>query len=136
MPIEFNGKTYPLVSNDKMTPGEIDAVERVTGLTFQKIRYMGSMCVCDHNVGAHTHRDEEGRVTDDSSCLAEGCPCGAHAADLPTRVSTAFVWVAIKRSEPTTTFEQINSASVDELKISATDEDAAVDPTQPSQSEE
>jgi len=114
-----------------MTPGEVDAIERVTGLTFQKIRRLGDQCVCDHPSGTHVHRDAEGVQTADTSCTAAGCSCDAHSADLPMRISTAFAWVSIRRQMPAVTFQEVSDTPLSELE----DEDApavdVVDPTVP-----
>jgi len=129
MPIQFQGETYPMVAQDKMTPGEIDAVERATGLTFQKIRRMGETCVCDHGVRDHTHLDDQGEQTDDTSCKV--CTdCDQHQPDLPSRISTAFVWVSIKRVNPAVKFSDVSDAPMTELFQPDAEEPAAEpDPT-------
>jgi hypothetical protein len=129
MPIGYNGNTYPLVSQDKMTPGEIDAVERVTGLTLQKIRRMGATCVCDHDVSTHLHKDDDGEQTDDTSCTE--CSCVQHSGDVPTRVTTAFMWVSVKRGEPTLKYGDFADAPLSDWNITAEPEDEGTDPTEP-----
>lgn len=127
MPIQFNGESYPVISQDKMTPGEIDAVERATGLTFQRITRLGQTCVCSHGAGFHRHLDGEGQPSDDTSCSVEDCDCEQHEADLPTRVSTAFMWVSIKRGNPAVKYDEVANTPLAELNVTA--EDVASDPT-------
>ena len=87
MPVGYAGKSYPLVPQDKMMPSEIDAVERATGLTLQKIRRMGETCVCEHGLKAHTHKDDAGEEDKtDRSCTE--CDCEQHSGDMPIRVTT------------------------------------------------
>lgn len=128
MPIGYCGKTYPLVSMDKMLPSEIDAVERVTGLTLQKIRRMGETCVCDHGMKAHTHKDDSGdQDTGDTSCAE--CDCEQHQGDVPMRVNTAFAWVSVKRGDPSVKYTEFADAPISDWEVEdATDE---ADPTQP-----
>ena len=127
MSIGFDGKTYPLVSQDKMMPSELDAVERVTGLTLQKIRRMGEMCVCEHGVKAHTHRDDSGDQVDDTSCVE--CDCDQHQGDVPMRVMTAFAWVSVKRGDPSVKYADFADGPLADWDVE--DDDAEADPTQP-----
>jgi len=129
MPIGYAGKSYPFVPEDKMMPSEIDAVERATGLTLQKIRRMGQTCVCEHGVKAHTHKDAAGEEdTTDRSC--EECDCPQHEGDVPTRVSTAFAWISVKRAVPALKYSDFADAPISDWEV---EDDAAEveDPTQP-----
>jgi hypothetical protein len=126
MLIEFRGKKSPFIPQDKLTPGEIDAVERVTDLTFQKIRRLGDVCVCDHNVSAHRHKDDAAEFTDDLSCTI--CDCEGHQANLPTRVSTALMWVSIKRADPSVKYSDVSDCPLDEINL---EDEGSADPTEP-----
>ena len=126
MPVGYAGKSYPLVPQDKMMPSEIDAVERATGLTLQKIRRMGETCVCEHGVKAHTHKDDAGEVDEkDTSCTE--CDCPQHSGDVPMRVTTAFAWVSVKRGDPSVKYADFADAPLSDWEVEGEDED----PTQP-----
>lgn len=128
MPMNYKGKQFDVVSPDKMTPGEVDAIERATGLTFQKIRRMGETCVCDHSMRDHAHKDDAGDVVaDDTSCTV--CDCPQHEGDVPTRVTTAFMWVSIKRADMSVKFADVADQPMDSFAAEGSD---APDPTQPS----
>ncbi len=126
MQITFRGVAYPVIPQDKLTPGEIDAVERATDLTFQKIRRMGDLCVCGHGSSAHRHRDDAGEFTDDTACTS--CDCASHTSDLPTRISTAFMWVSIRRADPAVKFADVSDTPADEIGFS--DAEGSADPTE------
>jgi hypothetical protein len=112
VPINYGGKQFDVVSPDKMTPGEVDAIERATGLTFQKIRRMGETCVCEHGMRDHTHKDDAGDVVeDDTSCTV--CSCEKHEGDVPTRVNTALMWVSIKRGDMSVKFSDVSNQPMD-----------------------
>lgn len=128
MQVTFKGKTVPFVSQDKMTPGEIDAVERVTDLTLQRIRRLGETCVCGHGLDPHRHKDDAGKFTDDTSCAS--CECDQHVPDLPTRISTAFLWIALRRDDPSVKFADVSNVPQDEL-IFINDEPVDANPTDP-----
>lgn len=128
MAIRFNGESYPAIDMARLTPGEADAVERVTGLTLNKIKRMGSTCVCEHDVKAHTHKDAAGEQTDDTSCTS--CSCDEHESDLPSRVNTAFIWISIKRKSPAVTYREVADQALEDFNDAA--EEPPVDPTQSS----
>jgi hypothetical protein len=129
MAIKFHGETYPAIDMGRLTPGETDAIERVTGLTLPKIKRMGSTCVCEHDVKAHTHKGDDGEQTDDTSCTS--CDCDEHESDLPSRVNTAFMWIAIKRKSPTVAFKEVADQAFEDFQGA---EEEAADPTVPSPS--
>jgi hypothetical protein len=131
MSYSINGISFDMVAQDKMTPAEIDAVERVTGLTFTKISRLGQTCVCEHSLTVtHIHKDAEGTVVrENTACVA--CDCDQFWPDLPTRVTTAFIWVSAKRAIPTITFEEVGAIPLDALGDDAAQAVVAVDPTQP-----
>jgi hypothetical protein len=131
MPINYGGKQYDIVSPDKMTPGEVDAVERATGLTFQKIRRMSDTCVCEHGLRDHTHKDDQGDIDkSDTSCTS--CSCEKHEGDVPTRVTTAFMWVSVKRGDMSVKFSDVSDQPMDGLISEDVD---VADPTVQPQSE-
>lgn len=138
MSYSIDGTTFDMVAQDKMTPAEIDAVERVSGLTFTKITRLGQTCVCDHSLTVtHLHKDADGTVKrDETSCAA--CDCDQFWPDLPTRVTTAFVWVSAKRAIPTITYDEVAAIPLDNLSgdESAAEQAPPVDPTQPLPAEE
>jgi hypothetical protein len=119
MPVLFEGEPYPIIAQDKLTPGEIDAVERATGLTLQKMRRMGQTCVCEHDYTLHAHKDAAGEQdAEDTSCTA--CGCLEHEGDQPSRVTTAFIWVSIRRVKANVTFANV-SGSVLEMEADPED---------------
>ena len=127
MKITFRGVTTEFVSQDKMTPGEIDAVERATGLTFGKIQRMGQTCVCDHPLDAHRHKDDvTGDVTDVTSCAR--CACEEFGPDVPSRVSTAFIWVSLRRADLTLKFADVSDAEGLTIVQDAVEADPTVAP--------
>lgn len=128
MAIKFKGETYPAIDMGRLTPGETDAVERVTQLTLPKIKRMGSTCVCEHDMKAHEHKDDDGELdTADISCTK--CDCAEHESDLPSRVNTAFMWIAIKRKSPGVTFKDVADQAFEDFGGA---EGEAPDPTVPS----
>lgn len=140
MPVQYNGTTYPILTQDKLTLGEVAAVERVTGLTLTKIRRLGEKCVCGHGVPDHLRIGEDGEKTlQDTSCKV--CDdCGRHEADMPTQVTSAFIWVSVKRGDHEVKFSDIEAAE-DLFDVPVSDEPAEesadeVDPTQPDPPEE
>lgn len=135
MKISFRGQTVDFVPQDKMTPGEVDAVERATDLTFQRIRRLGETCVCGHGLAPHRHKDDAGEFTGDTACTE--CDCARHISDMPTRISTAYMWVSIKRADPSVKFADVANTPQDELTV-VDDEPEAVDanPTDPPPGEE
>lgn len=115
--MKFNGEQFDPIPTDKLTPAEVDAVERVTGMTLPAIRRAGDTCVCGHGSKDHEHKDEQGEQTDDTACTV--CSCPEHSADVRMSVNTAFMWVAIKRTQPTVTFAQVQATPM----VSFTDDD-------------
>ena len=127
--VKFRGTEAALVQLEKMAPAEVDAVERVTGLTFRKIQFKSKSCACDHSLDAHMHRDDDGELdTTKSDCTQDGCGCDEFEPDLPTIVDTALAWVALKRANPTLSFSEVNAAPLDEFEFTAGGD---VDPTGP-----
>lgn len=128
MQITFRGKQYPFVPQDRLTPGEIDAVERATGLTFGRIQRSGQTCVCDHPRKDHQHKDDTtGEFTDVTTC--DRCDCEEFAPDVLSRVSTAFLWVSLRRGDMTLKFSDV--LEDESLVISPDDEpDPTVAPDQ------
>ena len=127
--VTYAGQSVPLLAQEKMTPGEIDAIERVTGLTFQKIRRMSDTCVCAHGAKVHLHRNGAGDLDPtDTSCGT--CDCDEHEPDLPISVGTAVVWVSVRRVIATVQFSDIESVPQDELYADL-EPDVVADPTEP-----
>jgi hypothetical protein len=126
--ITFRDISAPSVLVNRLTPGEVDAVERATQLTLGKIRRMGSTCVCDHPQTAHLHKGDDGEVRADVTSCDRDCGCEEFAPDLPARFGTALMWVSLKRVEPTLKFADVND-SVDALTVDEVeDEDPQVAP--------
>lgn len=126
--IGYAGGVYPLIAPDKMTPGEIDSVERNTGLTMQKIRRMGETCVCEHQSADHTYKDAAGEIdTSDTSCSR--CSCPKHEADVPMRINTAFAYISLRRCLPTLRFDEFADAPFADWNVE--DEEGAPVPTEP-----
>lgn len=121
MSFSFDGTQFEMIQPDLMTPGEIDAVERVTGLTFQKISRLGQTCVCEHARVVHAQVAED-------AVKCGGCDCDQFEPDMPTRVSSAFTWVSLKRVKPDARFEDIADAPLSTLHIDA---ESPADPTPP-----
>jgi hypothetical protein len=115
------------ISQDKLTPGEIDAIERATGLTLAKIRRMGDTCVCEHPASAHQHKDDATGDLSNGTCTR--CDCPGHEGDVPSRVSTAFIWISLRRAYPTLKFSDVSDVEGSDLSTVAEDE-VAEDPTE------
>lgn len=134
MPFHYKGQTFDAVPREKMTPGEIDWVERVTGLTYKKITYLANRCVCEHLATAHLHYiDVEGESQIDpknQTCGDSGCDCEGFDPDLPNRVTYAFLLVAAKRNDPSVNWDDAMNAAQDEWTYERTPEPP--DPTPPS----
>lgn len=131
MAIRFQGQDYPAIDMGRLTPGEADAVERVTGMTLNKIKRAGATCVCEHGVKEHTHKDDAGNQTDDTSCTK--CECEEHESDLPSRVNTAFIWISIKRKLPSVSYKDVADQAFEDFQGPGDD---VADPTDPSQSQD
>jgi hypothetical protein len=126
--IVFAGADHAIVSPDKFTLGEIAAVERVTGMTFPKLQRRGRMCVCEHDKKLHEHVDAEGVETEDTACTS--CACEAHESDLPQTITAAFLWVSVKRGNPSATFSQIEALTPSDLIVDDAPAEVVVpDPT-------
>lgn len=140
MPVQYNGAVYPILTQDKLTLGEVAAVEKVTGLNLTRIRRMGEKCVCDHGPTDHLRVDPESQqMLPDTSCkICEDCR--RHEADLPTQVTAAFIWVSIRRGDPSVKFSDVEAAEdLFDIPTPADESEEVVeesDPTEPDQSEE
>lgn len=132
MPFHYKGQTFDAVPREKMTPGEIDWVERVTGLTYKKITFLAERCVCEHLASQHLHfKDVEGQSqidVEDQSCRDAACPCDGFDPDLPSRVTYAFLLVAAKRHDPTINWDDAMNAPQDEWSY---ERGESPDPTEP-----
>jgi hypothetical protein len=127
MAIKFRGEKYAELDFNKITPGEVGALEKQVGMVFPKIRRAAEVCVCDHGRNDHLHKDDAtGEPTDDTSCVK--CEsCDEHLPSLPSDVSTALVWLAIKRHLPTVTYREVADTSYDDLA----DDEPAQEPANP-----
>jgi hypothetical protein len=127
MAIKFRGEKYDDLDFNKITPGEVGALEKQVGMVFPKIRRAIDMCVCDHGREDHAHKDDAtGEPSDDTSCVK--CEsCAEHLPSLPSGVNTALVWLAIKRHVPTVTYREVADTPYDEL----TDDEPAQEPENP-----
>ena len=128
MAIKFEGKTYPTIDPNELSPGEISDIEQATGLTYQKIRRMGEVCVCGDLKKYHEHKDAAGEFTEDTSCTSCAV-CEQHEPDLPMSIQTAFLWVAIKKLSPDVRFADVAGTPMASLFVA--DEIPAVGPTVP-----
>lgn len=132
--LKYKGQTYPMLSLERLTPGEAAAVEGVTGMTFQRIRRLMASCVCDHDARTHMHDDDAAEdAADDSSC--NECSCREFEADMPVAVSTALTWMAIKRVDRSVKYAEVAGTSYEDFDFveDETDEgdEGELDPTQP-----
>ncbi len=128
MRVKFHDIEAEYIPQDRLTTGEVDAVEKVTGLTLQRIRRMSEQCVCEHGRKAHEHKGDDGEVVDDDRSCTE-CDCGKHQPDLPTKVSTAYVWVSLRRVDMSLKFADILAAPIADLQaVAEPEDDATVDP--------
>lgn len=138
MPFHFKGQEFEAVAREKMTPGEIDAVERYTGYTYKRISFMANRCVCEHPAQSHLHyeatNDGDARLdANNQSCGEDKCPCLAFDPDLPALIQYAFLYVAAKRADPGTSWDEIRDLPQDAWTYTRSE---AENPTQPSDSEE
>jgi hypothetical protein len=120
--IEFQGRKVEMVDQNKLTPGEAAEIERVTGLTFQKIRFLSQFCVCECRADLHD--------AETTACGGDGCRCVEFAADMPSSVSTALMYVSIKRGDHKVTFAQVSDTPFSDFDEAPADGDAP-DPTEP-----
>lgn len=136
MLVTWQGRSAPIASQDKMTPGEVGAVERELAkefgdktFTFQKLRRMGDLCVCDHKSADHRHKDEAGDpIWDDTSCAR--CDCEEHEANVSPLVQIAFMWISLRRAHPTVKWSDVRDAPLTDFEI-VQDADDAAGPTTP-----
>lgn len=137
MPFTFQNHVFEPVAHSKMSPAEIDVLERCVGMNYDKIKYEANKCVCDHAMERHVHVDKKGRIhPDDTSCRIEECRCGNFTSDVPTRINYAFIWVALRRVAPEVSFDELCEVPQDALKLAeAPASGDAADPSQTSQSE-
>lgn len=122
--IIFKGTKIPDLSAGSLKPSQVDAVEKVLGMSFPKIQRALELCVCGHGRKAHLTKDG-----DLGGCRLTDCDCDQHSPDVPTRLSFAFAWVAIREQFPDLTFDDLLDTPGDELEMEADDE---ADPTPPS----
>jgi hypothetical protein len=102
-----DGVTYEQIDQDRLTWAEIDAMERACGMTMAEVQRKSMTCVCAHYTVAHPKTD------DGTACTR--CDCPEFAPAVPTRVTTAGLWVSMKRSNPTLTYEQAAQVSMDSI---------------------
>lgn len=134
MPYTFQGETFDSVPLAKLSPAEIDVVERLTGESYQKLTRRMQTCVCEHFLGEHAHFDDKGVLDrDDASCKSQECNCPMFAGDVSSRANFAMLFIALKRHKPDAKFEDVESVPQDEWVYEAGPDD--VDPTQPSEAE-
>lgn len=121
--IRFGDLAAPSIPINRLTPGEVDAIERATQLTLGKIRRMGETCVCDHPITAHRHKDAEGAIREDlTACDRDECRCETFAPDLPARFGTALMWISLRRVRPTIKLSEITD-SEDALSVVEVDDE-------------
>lgn len=127
MGIKFRGEKYATLDFEKITPGEVGALEKQLGMEFPVLQRALRACVCGHPRDRHEHKDDAGELTDDTSCVkCEDESCPEFSAKIPSTFSTALVWLAIKRRIPTLTFKEIADTPYDELA-----DDEAEEPANP-----
>lgn len=138
MAFTFEGHTFDPVPHSKMSPAEIDVLERCVGLNYDRIKYEANKCVCDHAMERHIHVNKKGRVSEETSCLIEDCRCGRFTSDIPTRINYAFIWIALRRVAPEVSFDALCEVPQDALKLAEKPSPAgdAVDPSLTSEPEE
>jgi hypothetical protein len=125
MGIKFRGEKYDNLDFDKITPGEVGALEKQLQMEFPVIQFALKSCVCGHQRDAHLHKDDNAELTDDTSCTK--CElCSDFSAKIPSSFSTALVWMAVKRRIPTVTYKEIADTPYDELA-----DDEAEEPANP-----
>lgn len=131
MPYTFQGETFDSVPLLKLSPSEIDQVERLTGISYQKLTRQLQTCVCEHFLGDHVHFDKDGKADrDNTACKSEVCNCPMFSGDVSSRANFAMLFIAYKRHKPDARFEDVESVPQDEWTYEAGESD--VDPTQPS----
>lgn len=126
---KFKGQHFrALGPSNPLSPGETEAVEKVVGKSFPRIRRMLDTCVCDHGSRDHMHKLDSGDVDpDNTACLK--CDCPEMEADAPTNVLNAMSWVAIRRAVPTLTLAEYLNISPDDIEPDGAEE--SPDPTDP-----
>lgn len=123
MPFHFKGETVAQVPVSEMSPGEIDHVEKITGLSYARLERLAKTCVCEHNVARHLHFEGD-KPTDQTNC--KDCDCESFASDQPVRATFAYLWIALKRVKPEITFEDVENTPQSEWRY-----EGAKDPTPP-----
>lgn len=104
-----DGVAYEQIEQDRLTWAEIDAMERACGMTMAEVQRKSMTCVCAHYTAAHPNTD------DGTACIR--CDCPEFSADIPTRVTTAGLWVSMKRTSPALTFEQAAQISMESIEV-------------------
>lgn len=117
MKFTVDGVVYDRLEQDRLTFAEIDAMERACGMTMAEVQRKAMTCVCAHYTAAHP------KTADGLACRI--CDCPEFSSVVPSRVTTAGLWVSMKRSNPTLTFEQ--AAQVDMESIVFADEEVPKD---------
>lgn len=134
MQITWHDLTAPVIQQEKMTTGEIGAIERELAkdfqdktFTFQKLRRMGDVCVCDHKSVDHRRNDDSGEISDDTSCAR--CDCDAHEPNVSPLVQVAFMWASLKRSDPSLKWSDVRDSPLADFDVTP---DGEADPIEPS----
>ena len=122
--IVWAGEKVPLLDMEKITPAEVDAMERLTGMTFSKMQYRRSICVCEHGERRHINKDAAGDVVEDDTSCSE-CGCEEFDSDLPQKAAMAPIWLSVKRQHPTVTYDDVAAVPYADLRV----EDTEPDPT-------
>lgn len=136
MPFHYKGQTFDGVPREKMTPGEIDWVERSTGLTYKKIQFLAKRCVCEHDDNTHLHftkataKKPAELLLDDLSCTAADCGCDRFEADMPSRCGFAFLAIAAKRHDPSLSWDDVMQTPQDEWTYESDVAEESPDPTE------
>lgn len=137
MEITWQGRSAPVIQQEKMTPGEVGVLERTLAgefgdrtFTFQKLRRMGDSCVCDHNSNAHRHKDADGEFSEDTSCTQ--CDCDGHEPNVSPLVQVAFMWISLKRVDPSVKWQDVRDAPIADFDVAG---DGDEDPTRPREGE-
>jgi hypothetical protein len=126
MAIKFRGETYGELDFAKITPAEVSAIEKQVRMSWPKIKRAMQTCVCEHGKQAHERKDDQGELTDVTSCTS--CACEELEPDIPSEVSTAMLWVSVKRHVPTVTFREVADTPYADL---AADDEPAEEPENP-----
>lgn len=128
MGIKFRGEKYDALDFNRITPGEVGALEKQLQMEFPLIQRALKTCVCGHLREDHVHKDDQAEVTDDTACVKCDGSCPEFAAKIPSGFSTALVWMAIKRRNPTLSFKDVADTPYEDLYDDDPDEEP-VNPT-------